>query len=503
MQQPYRPQFHFSPPRNWMNDPDGLVYYDDEYHLFYQHNPDAMVHGTERPMHWGHAVSADLVRWTHLPIALVPDHLGDIWSGCAVVDWEDSSGFFGGEAGLVAIFTQGLDSLQQQSIAYSRDKGRTWTMFARNPILTNPGLRDMRDPNVFWHASTRRWVMVLACGDHVRIYTSPNLIGWTQISSFGQSHGSHAGVWECPDLFQLPVDGDPNAQKWVLTVSLNGRIQYFVGQFTGDEFINDNAADVILWADYGRDIYAAVTWSDTSLEAGRRVWIGWMADPAYADRVPTNPWRGSLTVPRLLDLRSTAQGVRLAQSPFPTLQRLRGPAYHGNDATVAPGTNLLADMSGRALEIVGEFTPVAATEFGFRVRTNGAQYTTIGYEPATSTLFVDRTDSGLTSFSPSFPGRHEAPLPLAHGAIKLHIFVDWSSIEVFGNDGNTVITDLIFPDSDAIGLELYSRGGAVALGSLDIYPLMSIWEHDSSVVMAPDGSSLSGSNDQRESSMGS
>jgi fructan beta-fructosidase len=338
--------------------------------------------------------------------------------------------------------------------------------------------------------------MALACGDHVRLYASPNLVGWTHVSSFGRNHGSHAGVWECPDLFQLPVDGDPNAQKWVLTVSLHSRIQYFIGQFTGDEFINDNAADVNLWTDYGRDIYAAVTWSDTSLQAGRRVWIGWMADPAYAERVPTNPWRGSLTLPRVLDLRATSQGVRLAQCPFPALKQLRGRPYHWNDTTVAPGTNLLSDISGRTLEIVGEFTPFAATEFGFRVRANGAHQTTVGYEPETSTLFVDRTDSGFTSFSPSFPGRHEAPLPLTHGSIKLHLFLDWSSIEVFGNDGEAVITDLIFPDVNDIGLEFYTCGGAVALGSLDIYPIMAIWEHDSSVVTALDSSSVSDSNNQ-------
>jgi len=481
MRQPYRPQFHFSPPRNWMNDPNGLVYDEGEYHLFYQHNPAAMVHGAERPMHWGHAVSDDLVRWTHLPIALAPDHLGDIWSGCAVVDREDSTGFFGGGTGLVAIFTQGLDGVQQQSIAYSADKGRTWTMFAGNPVVANEGLRDSRDPKVFWYAPLRHWIMVLACGDHVRFYRSPDLTTWTYISAFGHDQGSHAGVWECPDLFPLPVDGDPDNQKWVLTVSGNSAIQYFVGQFTGSAFINDNAADAILWADYGRDNYAAVTWSDidTSLEDGDRVWIGWMGDPAYAQHTPTNPWRGALTLPRRLGLRTTAQGIRLVQTPIPALQQLRGPSYHWDQQTVAPGTNLLSGITGSTLEIVGEFVPSASTEFGFRVRANGARHTTVGYEPGTSTLFVDRTESGLTSFSPSFPGRHEAPLPLSHGSIKLHLFVDWSSVEVFGNDGEAVITDLIFPDVDDIGLELYTCGGAVTLRSLDVYPVMSIWERDS------------------------
>jgi len=507
MRSPYRPQFHFSPQRNWMNDPNGLVYDQGEYHLFYQHNPDAMVHGTERPMHWGHAVSDDLVRWTHLPIALAPDHLGDIWSGCAVVDREDRTGFFGGGRGLVAIFTQDLDGVQQQSIAHSADKGRTWTMFPGNPVLTNQGLRDIRDPKVFWHAPVRQWIMVLACGDHVRFYRSPDLITWTYASSFGRDHGSHAGVWECPDLFSLPVDGDSNNQRWVLVVSVNGaqgsRIQYFIGHFSGAEFVNDSAADAIQWADYGRDNYAAVTWSDTSLRDGRRAWIGWMNDWVYADRTPTSPWRGALTLPRLLSLRATPQGIRLVQDPVPALYQLRGQGRHWDDTTVAVGTNLLSGITGSALEIVGEFTPSTATEFGFRIRAHGAHHTTVGYEPGTSTLFVDRTASGLTSFSPSFPGRHEAPLPLAHGSITLHLFVDWSSVEVFGNDGEAVITDLIFPDGDDIGLELYTDGGAVTLRSLDVYPVTSIWERDSARVTAPDSLSLSDAKDQQETDRGS
>ncbi len=473
-----------------MNDPNGLVYYEGDYHLFYQHNPDAMVHGTERPMHWGHAISTDLVRWTDLPIALSPDHLGDIWSGCAVVDHEDSAGLFAGQAGLVAVFTQSLDSLQQQSIAYSSDKGRTWTMFPGNPVLSNPGLPDMRDPKVFWHAPAKRWVMVLACGDHVRLYTSPDLIGWTHVSSFGQGHGSHAGVWECPDLFSLPVDGDPNDRRWLLSVSVGNaqfsRVQYFVGRFTGDEFINDDAAGVIRWADCGADNYAAVTWSDTSLADGRRVWIGWMASPSYAERVPTSPWRGCLTLPRFLDLHATGHGLRLAQTPVPALRQLRGEGRHWAHTTVVPGTNLLSGTTGRALEFAGQFAPPVSTEFGFRVHTNGEHYTTVGYDSRTSTLFIDRTASGLTSFSPRFSGRHEVQLPLRNGALELQIFIDWSSIEVFGNGGEAVITDLIFPDIDALGLELYACGGEVAIESLDIYPVMSIWEPGSPVLTVPD-----------------
>jgi fructan beta-fructosidase len=255
-------------------------------------------------------------------------------------------------------------------------------------------------------------------------------------------------------------------------------MQYFIGQFTGDEFVNDNAANAVLWADYGMDNYAAVTWSDTdaSFEHGQRVWIGWMNNWVYAEHTPTDSWRGALTLPRLVRLRMTAQGIRLIQTPIPALRQLRGRGCHRGDQIVAPGTNPLSGLRGGALEIVGEFVPSGSTEFGFRVRGHGAHYTTVGYEPGTATLYVDRNKSGITSFSPSFPGRHEAPLSMVQGSVKLHLFVDWSSVEVFGNDGEAVVTDLIFPVAESTGLEFYAHGGAVTVRSLDVYPIASIWQ---------------------------
>ena len=250
-QEQHRPQFHFSPESKWMNDPNGMVYYDGEYHLFYQYYPDSTVWG---PMHWGHAVSRDLVHWEHLPTALYPDSLGYIFSGSALVDWNNTSGFGkDGQPPLIAIFTHhdpvgekaGRNDFQYQSIAYSNDKGRTWTKYEGNPVVPNPGIRDFRDPKVIWDKDSEQWIMVFAAWDHVKFYASPNLKDWTHLSDFGKAWGSHAGVWECPDLFPMQVEGSAT-QKWVLLLSINpGSVnggsgtQYFVGDFDGKDFVLD------------------------------------------------------------------------------------------------------------------------------------------------------------------------------------------------------------------------------------------------------------------------
>jgi len=293
-----RPLVHFTAPSGWINDPNGLVYFEGEYHLFYQyipHRPDGGVGGSFSP-HWGHAVSADLVQWSHLPIALYPDHLGAIYSGSVVVDWHDTSGLFGGRSGLVAIFTHHNASSaplgpEVQSIAWSADRGRTWTAYPDNPVIANPGVRDFRDPKVFWHVPTGRWVMVVTYGgDRVRFYSSANLRDWSQTGEFGAGQGAQSATWECPDLFELPVDGDPRHTYWVLNVStyhaaaVSDRVgmQYFVGDFDGVTFRNANPAGLVLTTDQGCDNYAAVTWSDVPANDGRRVMIGWMSDWAYA-----------------------------------------------------------------------------------------------------------------------------------------------------------------------------------------------------------------------------
>ncbi|MDZ5721804.1 GH32 C-terminal domain-containing protein, partial [Bacillus sp. SXabc123] len=480
----YRPQYHFTPEANWMNDPNGMVYYAGEYHLFYQYHPYGMQWG---PMHWGHAVSKDLVTWKHLPVALYPDEKGTIFSGGAVVDRNNTSGFqTGEEKPLVAIYTQDREGHQVQSIAYSNDKGRTWTKYAGNPVIPNPGKKDFRDPKVFWYEKENKWVMLLAAGDRILIYTSKNLKEWTYASEFGQGQGSHGGVWECPDLFELPVDGNPNQKKWVMQVSVgNGAVsggsgmQYFVGDFDGTHFKNENPSDKVLWTDYGKDFYAAVSWSDIPSSDGRRLWLGWMSNWQYANDVPTSPWRSAASIPRELKLKTLTGGVRVVQTPVKELQTIRGTSKKWKNQTISPASqNVLAGLSGDAYELHAEFqvSPGSAPEFGFKVRTGENQFTKVGYDRKNTKLFVDRSESGNVTFNPTFnTGIQTAPLKPVNGTIKMHIFVDRSSVEVFGNDGQQVITDIILPDRSSKGLELYAVNGGVKLKSLTIYPLKKVW----------------------------
>ncbi|MGG0025919.1 GH32 C-terminal domain-containing protein [Bacillus inaquosorum] len=480
----YRPQYHFTPEANWMNDPNGMVYYAGEYHLFYQYHPYGMQWG---PMHWGHAVSKDLVTWKHLPVALYPDEKGTIFSGSAVVDRNNTSGFqTGEEKPLVAIYTQDREGHQVQSIAYSNDKGRTWTKYAGNPVIPNPGKKDFRDPKVFWYEKENKWVMLLAAGDRILIYTSKNLKQWTYASEFGQGQGSHGGVWECPDLFELPVDGNSNQKKWVMQVSVgNGAVsggsgmQYFVGDFDGTHFKNENPSDKVLWTDYGKDFYAAVSWSDIPSSDGRRLWLGWMSNWQYANDVPTSPWRSAASIPRELKLKTLTGGVRVVQTPVKELQTIRGTSKKWKNQTISPASqNVLAGLSGDAYELHAEFqvSPGSAPEFGFKVRTGENQFTKVGYDRKNTKLFVDRSESGNVTFNPTFnTGIQTAPLKPVNATIKMRIFVDRSSVEVFGNDGQQVITDIILPDRSSKGLELYAVNGGVKLKSLTIYPLKKVW----------------------------
>ncbi len=459
----HRPQFHFSPPEGWMNDPNGLVCHDGECHLFHQHAHELLPPGKN----WGHAVSTDLVHWRHLPVALRADELGEIFSGSAVVDWHDTSGFFAGGSGLVAAFTHHGD-VEQQSIACSRDRGRTWTKYGGNPVIPNVGERDFRDPKVFWHDPTQRWVMIVA-GGTVRIYSSPNLRDWT-LESVNEDIQT-----ECPDLFPLAVDGDPDEIKWVLNRA--GR-SYVVGGFDGHAFVPDPG-----WVErgeplnYGPDVYAAQTFADIPPEDGRRIMVNWMADWSYAGDLPTAPWQGAMTFPCALEMKTGPDGVRLRQTPVRELEVLRHEGRHWRDVEASPGTDLLADLRGRALEIVAEFALGTASEFGFRLRKGGGQQTALGYNADRKELFLDRTNSGgpdLGAFARTFV----APLEPVDGRIKLHVFLDWSSVEVFANEGARVITACIFPEPDNDGVELYAQGGAVRVASLEVYRLSSIWRDD-------------------------
>ncbi|MYL34346.1 glycoside hydrolase family 32 protein [Pontibacillus yanchengensis] len=480
-QEVYRPQFHFTPEANWMNDPNGMVYYEGEYHLFFQYHPHSTKWG---PMHWGHAVSEDLVYWEELPIALEPDELGMIFSGSAVVDWHDTTGFFNGESGLVAIFTHSdthpdtKQVRQRQSIACSKDKGRTWHKYEANPVLENNELIDFRDPKVFWHRGTEKWVMVIAVGQCVHLYSSPDLINWIFESEFGKQDGSHDGVWECPDLFELPMEGTDKT-KWVMLVSIGenpdiafgSRTQYFIGEFDGKHFVNDHQPDVTLWLDYGRDNYAGVSFSD--VQDGRRIYMGWMSNWHYANEVPTSTWRSSMTLPRIVSLQESSNGLQIKQEVVEEVDVLR--THHRLLQNETIDTEEIIPIKGTCMEIIAEFDIQSASEFGIQVRKSSQEETRIGYHVDEKNVILDRRHAGEASFHPWFASRETAPMEATNNRVKLHVYIDWSSVEVFGNDGEVAMTDLIFPSRESDQVGVYAKGGTVKLVSCTVYTLASIW----------------------------
>lgn len=484
-QEQHRPQFHFSPEKGWMNDPNGLVYYEGEYHLFYQYYPDSTVWG---PMHWGHAISKDLTTWEHLPIALYPDSLGYIFSGSIVIDENNTSGFqTGKEKPLVAIFTihdmvkekAGRIDKESQGIAYSLDKGRTWTKYAKNPVLLNKGDSDFRDPKVFWYEPTKHWVMPLAVGQHLEIFTSPNLKDWTKTGDFGEKDGAHGGVWECPDIISLKTK--EGIEKWILIQNMgrgaaNGGsgTQYFVGNFDGKTFINDNPSETKLWLDYGADNYAGVTWFNAP--NNEKLFIGWMSNwDDYANKVPTSTWRSAMTVPRKLSLIQTPEGYRLAQMPVAQLEKLRLSKTEIPKQTITKNT-LIDDKSVlKELDLTFDLSTSTATELGFVLLNAKNEKVVFGYDKATKQVFIDRTNAGKSDFSQRFAAKHFAPFTDVK-LLTIKALIDNSSIEVFVNGGSIALTDLFFPNEDYTHLEVYSKGGNAELTSGNIYPLKSIWK---------------------------
>ncbi|CAN7606203.1 GH32 C-terminal domain-containing protein [Paenibacillus sp. LjRoot56] len=470
----FRPQYHLSPESGNLSDPNGMVYFEGEYHQFYQNSGQ-----------WGHAVSRDLIHWEHLPVALARDSLGEIWSGSAVVDAKDTSGFFGGKAGLVAIFTHFKGGLQSQSLAYSTDKGRTWTKYEGNPVIPNPGLKDFRDPKVIWHEPTKSWVMVVSVDNRVQFYTSPDLKAWKLASEFGRDQGSHAAVWECPDLFELPVEGS-KTKKWVLAVSIGSNnttkgstAQYFVGTFDGHTFKNDNPASDVLWTDYGKDFYAAVSYSDIPAKDGRRIWLGWMSNWRYPFAMPTGAWKGNMSIPRELRLRNIPdQGIRLIQEPIKELQTLRGKEVTVKKQKLAAGVNPFDPIKGTSYELISELTVQPNSKVEFKLRKGTDQATKVSYDAETEKLTIDRTHSGITSFEKGFAEEVSAPLQLKDGKLKLQFFVDEASLEVFANDGEAVVSSLIFPDPTSNRLELTASEGNITLEKALFYPMGTVWRKE-------------------------
>lgn len=642
----WRPQFHFTPATNWMNDPNGMVFYEGEYHLFYQFNPFGDKWGH---MSWGHAVSRDLVRWEHLPVGLYEENNVMIFSGSAVVDWKNTSGFGkDGKPPLVAIYTGHYTKkpLQNQHIAFSNDRGRTWTKYSGNPVL-DIGEKDFRDPKVMWHEPTQRWIMTVAwpVPRKVRFYASLNLKDWTHLSDFGPA-GSTKGIWECPDLFPLRIEGRRGAPKWALIVNVGSGApaggsgcQYFVGDFDGTRFTPDaashgstpesvpegivladfeaddyagwrvtgdafaqrpargalpnqqavpgfrgrglvnsyaggdktegtltspefeitrghlsfligggnhpgktclnllldgrvvrtatgdadeklhwkswdvrefrgrratleivdrhpggwghinvdhvlladaparSAGETTLWADYGRDFYAAVSWSNIPSRDGRRLWLGWMSNWEYANDVPTAPWRSAMSIPRELTLRATPSGLRLVQQPVRELAKLRGKQHRLGRASFAEVSDWLAGRQFKSdlLEVESEFALSENTgDFGVKMG-SGTNEETLVRCSADGRWSLDRTHSGRTDFHGKFPGVHQSPSGPRANRVVLRLLLDTSSLEVFANDGEVVLTDLILPASGTRRLELFSNGEAPRLTRLNVWELKSAW----------------------------
>jgi fructan beta-fructosidase len=476
-----RPLFHFTPPKNFINDPNGLVFLGGEYHLFYQHNPEGDRWGH---MSWGHAVSRDLVRWEHLPIALREEAGIMIFSGSAVVDAQNSSGLGRPDAPpMVAIYTGDGHKKQTQNLAFSLDRGRTWTKFAGNPVL-DLNSNSFRDPKVFRHEPTGRWIMVTVLADDrkVRLWSSKDLKTWQALSDFGPA-GSVKGVWECPELFEAPVEGAQGKSRWVLKVDVNNGApsggsggQYFVGHFDGNEFRPEalKPESPPLWIDHGKDFYASQTWNDAPGN-GPPIWIAWMNNWQYANDIPTSPWRGAMTIPRRVSLRETAAGLRIAQTPVEGVQALRGRAWKVAARPIAPGEIRLSKtgIEGTALEIVAEFEPGDAESFGLKVRQGEDEETVIGVDRRSGEVFVDRSRSGQVGFSPHFAGRHAAKLTSGNGnrPAHLHLLVDATSVEVFADGGRVVLTDQVFPKPSSRGVSLFAAGGAARLRSLEAWEL--------------------------------
>ena len=482
--EPYRPQFHFTPAFNWTNDPNGLVYHDGEWHIFYQYNPFGDVWGH---MSWGHAVSKDLFRWQHLPVAL--PEVGEVmaYSGSAVVDRLNTSGFGrGGNPPLIAIYTSRTETDQTQSIAYSNDRGRTWTRYEGNPVLDveDPAFRD---PKVFWHEGTQRWIMavVLANQRKVSFYGSPDLKQWTHLSDFGPEGAHPVSNWECPDLFELPVQGESGQSKWILQVDsgmghpwTGSGCQYFVGEFDGVRFVNDNPPETALWLDWGRDFYAAQSYSDVPAEDGRRIVIGWISNWMYARQKPTSPWRGAQSVPRALQLRRFAEGLRLVQQPVREIESLRGESLQLGDLSVEEANRRIASagFAGDTLEIHAEIEVGTAPDVGFRVLQGEGEETLIGFTASPAEVYVDRSESGRVGFHASFAGRHSARLDPSNGRVRLRILVDRSVVEVFAGDGRVAITDRVFPSPTSTGLSLYAVGGEARVARLRAWKIRSAWD---------------------------
>lgn len=491
----FRPAYHHTPLYGWMNDANGLVYKDGEYHLYYQYNPYGSVWGN---MHWGHSVSKDLMHWEHRAPAIARDTLGHIFSGSSVVDADNTSGY--GAGTIVAFYTSASDKNGQiQCMAYSQDNGDTYAKYDKNPILRpSDGLKDFRDPKVFWYAPEKKWIMIVSADKEMRFFVSQNLKDWTYLSAWGEGYGVQPRQFECPDMIQLPVNGDKNKMKWVMLVNVNpgcyfggSATQYFVGDFDGTNFTCDSSKETVKWLDWGKDHYAAVCFSNTG---DRTIAVPWMSNWQYANIVPTRQYRSANALPRELGLYEQDGELYVSAAPVKEVQALRKetkeiPAF--DVATEYHLDNLLDNNEG-AYELQMQFTTGTADVMGFKLFNEKGEAVDVYFNLPEGKLVMDRTKSGVVDF-----GRNSKPHALeAHDGRKttsinyiddfalatwapvvkasthtLNLFVDKCSVEIFLDGGKIAMTNLVFPNEPYNRMSFYGKGGAYKVDNCKIYRL--------------------------------
>ena len=493
----YRPVYHHTPLYGWMNDPNGLVYKDGEYHLYFQYNPYGSRWGN---MHWGHSVSKDLVHWEHLDPAIARDTLGQIFSGSVVVDANNSAGY--GKDALIAFYTSASDEHGQiQCMAYSTDNGRTYTKYEKNPILTPfDGLRDFRDPKVFWYEPAQKWYMIVSADKNMRFYSSADLKQWEFLSQFGEGYGVQPNQFECPDFVQLPVDGNKDNMKWVMIVNINpgclfggSATEYFVGTFDGKEFKCDNDKSVTKWLDFGKDHYATVCFSNTG---DRVIAVPWMSNWQYANITPIRQNRGANALPRELSLYSKGGEVYMAANVAKEVEALRKETRKVDNFSLK-GEQTISDVVAAeecAFEVEMDVTPGKANTVGFDLMNAKGEKTKIYLDMKAGRVVMDRTESGLVAFGekaePHFKENHDrrktesvnyvndfalgtwAPLSLCEGkTYHLNVFVDKCSVEIFVDGGRIAMTNLVFPTVPYNALRFYAEGGEAKVENLNIHKL--------------------------------
>ena len=469
----FRPVYHHTPAYGWMNDPNGMFYKDGVYHLYFQWNPYGSVWAN---MHWGHSTSTDLMHWNFEGSAIVPDAWGAIFSGSCVVDHNNTAGF--GKDAVIAFYTSAKASpwgdVQSQSMAYSLDNGKTFVKYEGNPILTSSE-KDFRDPKVFWYAPGKHWVMMLAVGQHMEISSSVNLKEWKKESEFGAMQGAHGGVWECPDLVEIPVEGT-REKKWVLICNLNpggpfggSAAQYFVGSFDGKKFVNESPTQT-KWMDWGKDNYATVTWNNAP--DGRCIALGWMSNWQYANNVPTRQYRSANTLARDLTLYREGQELYLKSTPSVEVKKARGkkvsiPSFRVSEKHEI--VNLFEDNQG-AYEVEILIQNAGASKIAFCLLNDKGEKVSMYYDLNRKQFVMDRSESGTVDFSKDFPAVTVAPANVDK-ELTLRLFVDRSSIEAFGEDGKFVMTNLVFPSQPYVKMCFEADKNGYAVKTLNVYKL--------------------------------